>query len=360
MASQNSHLVFIGTYTHKDSAGIYAARFDSDTGELSITGETGGIVNPSFLAIHPSGKYLYAVAEINDFEGNPSGGVTAYSVDAATGGLAELNSASSQGGGPCHLVVDGSGKYVLAANYGSGGLGVIALNDDGSLGEATQKIQHEGSSVNPRRQKGPHTHSINLDPNSDLAFAPELGIDKLLIYRLNTSTGQLIANDPPSVSVEPGAGPRHFDFHASGKYVFLLNEIGNTLTSYAYDSAGGVLTEIQTESTLPADWDGSSHTADVHVHPSGRFIYASNRGHDSLAIFEIDADTGRMTFVELESTRGNTPRNFAIDPTGKWILAANQDSDDIFVFALDESTGKLTYSGNSAKVSMPVCLKFYA
>ena len=359
MASDNSHLVFIGTYTRKESAGIYAARFDSGSGELAIIGETGGITNPSFLAIHPSGKYLYAVAEINDFEGNPSGGVTAYAIDAATGGLTELNSASSQGGGPCHVSVDATGKYVIAVNYGSGGLGVIALNDDGSLGEATQKIQHEGSSVDPRRQRGPHTHSINLAPNSDLAFVPELGIDKLLIYRLNTATGQLLPNDPPWVATAPGAGPRHFDFHPNGEYVFLLNEMGNTLTSYSYDSTSGALEEVQTESTLPADWDGSSHTADVHVHPNGRFVYASNRGHDSLAIFEIDADTGKMTHVDTPSTRGNNPRNFAIDTTGRWILVAHQDSDNIVVFALDESTGKLTYSGNETKVSMAVCIKFY-
>jgi 6-phosphogluconolactonase len=353
-------LLFIGTYTGSGSKGIYTYRFNLTTGELAPTGHVAETKNPTFLAIHPSQRFLYAVSEIGDFEGKPTGGVSAYAIDKDTGALTLLNQQESKGRGPCHVSVDASGKYVLVANYGSGSVAMLPVLEDGRLAAATCAIQHEGSSANPKRQEGPHAHSITPDAGNRYAFACDLGIDKVMIYKLDLAHGKLLPNEPPFVPAQPGAGPRHFDFHPDGKYAYLLNELNATLTAFAYDAATGALVELQTVPTLPPDYAGFNLCADVHVHPNGRFVYASNRGHNSLVIYAIDGATGKLTFVDRVSSGGEAPRNFAIDPSGKFLLAANQDTGNLVVFRIDPETGKLSPTGHEARVPKPVCLKMSA
>jgi 6-phosphogluconolactonase len=349
--------VYIGTYTRGKSEGIYLYYMDKSTGSLEFASVAGGIENPAFLAIHPQQIYLYAVNEVGQFAGKPGGAVSAFAIDSETGELTLLNQQSSQGPGPCHLSVDHTGQYVLVANYSGGSVSVLPINSDGKLGEATDFVQHEGSSVNPRRQEKPHAHSIMVDESNRYAFVPDLGMDKIMIYRLNLTEGKLEPNDEPWAKVKAGAGPRHFDFHPNGKYAYVINELDNTLIAFAYDAARGSLREIQTISTLREDFSGTSYCADVHVSPSGKFVYGSNRGHDSIAIFGIDEDTGRLTCAGYEPTQGKMPRNFAIDPTGAFLLAANQDSDNVVVFRIDRQTGSLKSTGSMIEVPKPVCVK---
>jgi 6-phosphogluconolactonase len=359
-AAEGPLRVYIGTYTGEKSKGIYLSQLDPATGALTPAEVAAEVKNPSFLAIHPGGKFVYSVNEVSDLNGKPTGAVSAFSVEPSDGKLKLLNQQSSQGAGPCHLVVDSAGKNVLVANYGSGSCAVLPLGSDGRVGEASSAIQHQGKSVNPGRQEGPHAHSINLDSANRFAFVADLGLDKVLIYRFDGANGKLMPNDPPSVSVAPGAGPRHFAFHPTGKFAWVINEIANSVTGFAYDSSGGVLKELQTIGTLPADFKGTSHTAEVVVHPSGKFLYGSNRGHDSLAIFAIDAATGKLTAAGHQSTRGKTPRNFAIDPGGRWLLAENQGSGTIVIFAVDSATGELRPTGHQLEVPSPVCVRFAA
>ena len=354
----NKILAYIGTYTRGESEGIYIYRLDLSSGALEYAGMVSGVSNPTFLAIDPQQRYLYAADEDMEFKGQPGGAVSAFAIDAQTGGLTFLNQQPTHGGAPCHVVVDSMGRYVLVANYMGGNLAVYPIQADGSLGPASDVAQHEGSSINPERQDRPHAHSINLDPANRFAFAPDLGIDKVMIYRLDLDAGKLIPNEPPWAQVEDGAGPRHFTFHPNGNYAYLINELGSTITVFAYDAGRGALTEIQTVPTLPADFSAKNTTADIHVHPSGKFLYGSNRGHDSLAIFTIDETTGKLTFTGHESTQGQTPRNFAIAPGGTLLLAANQRSDNIVSFHINQETGQLTSIGHTTKVPMPVCIKF--
>lgn len=349
--------VYIGTYTRGDSKGIYLCRLDVQTGKLSDPALAGETANPSFLAIHPSGDYLYAVGELGQFGGKRSGAVSAFRIDRSTGKLELLNQQPSRGAGACHLVVDGSGKNVLVANYSGGSIAVLPVRDDGQLDEATAFVQHEGSSVNPRRQKGPHAHSINVAPDNRFAFVADLGLDKVLVYRFDAKNGTLTPNASAWATVKPGAGPRHFAFHPGGKSAYVINELQSTVTAFAYDTRRGVLTERQTLPTLPEGFDGDSTTAEVQVHPSGKFLYGSNRGHDSIAVFSIDSETGRLTPVEHESTQGQAPRNFGIDPTGTFLLAANQNSHTVVVFRIDQDTGELTPTGQKVDVPSPVCIK---
>ncbi|MFH1268296.1 MAG: beta-propeller fold lactonase family protein, partial [Planctomycetota bacterium] len=335
---------------------IYHARLDLATGEIEGVELAGEVVNPSFLAVHPSRGFLYAVGEIANFEGKRAGAVSAFSIDPGTGKLTLLNQRPSEGTGPCHLVVDQTGKNVLVANYGSGSVASLPIGEDGRLGEATSAIQHEGSSVNPQRQQGPHAHSINLDAANRFAFAADLGLDKIFIYRFDHA-GTLEAADPPWAKVAPGAGPRHFAFHPGGRLAYVINELDSTVTAFEYDARRGVLTSLETVSTLPPGFEGESNTAEVQVHPSGKFLYGSNRGHDSIAAFAIDPQTGRLRFVAHESTQGKTPRNFGIDPTGAYLLAANQATDNVVVFRIDPETGALGATGHSASVPSPVCVK---
>lgn len=358
-AAPKSLRVYVGTYTNAKSKGIYLCELDLASGKLSNPEVAAEVANPSFLAIHPSRNYLYAVGEINNFENKKTGAVTSFAIDRKTGKLTQINQRSSQGAGPCHVVVSASGNYAFVANYTGGTVAALPIQDGGGLGDATSFIQHKGSSVNTKRQGEPHAHSINLDAANRFAFAADLGCDKVFVYRFDPSKGLLTPNDPPAAILAPGSGPRHFAFHPSGKYAYVINEILLTVTAFQYDAEKGVLTEIQTISTVPAGTSGGGlSTAEVQVHPSGKFVYGSNRGHDTLAIYSVDANTGKLTAVGHQSTGGKTPRNFGIDPTGAYVLAANQGSDNITVFRVDATTGKLNPTGQSVEVPVPVCVKF--
>jgi 6-phosphogluconolactonase len=353
--------VYFGTYTGKDSRGIYVSTFDSATGKLGAPDLAAEATSPSFLAIHPSRKFLYAVGEIANFEGQKNtGGVSAFAIDPATGKLTLLNQQSSQGAGPCHITVDRAGKTALVANYGGGSIASLPIAADGKLQPAASAIKHEGKSVNAKRQNEPHAHSINLDPQNRYAFAADLGLDKVLVYKFDATTSSLVLNDPPSGAVAPGSGPRHFAFHPSGKFAYVINELANTVTAFAFDVQSGKLSEMQVISTLPADFTGTSYTAEVVAHPSGKFLYGSNRGHDSLAVFRIDEATGKLAAQGQVSTGGKTPRNFNIDPTGQWVLAANQGTGNVVVLKVDMSTGNLSATDQSINVGAPVCVRFVA
>lgn len=351
-------LVFFGTYTGEKSRGIYVADFDRKAGTLSQPRIAAEIPSPSFLAIHPSGRFLYAVNEVGEFRGERAGSITAYAIDRATGSLRQINQESVRGTGPCHVIVDPQGKNALVANYGGGSVAVLPIRDDGGLKAASAFVQHTGSSVNPARQKEPHAHSINLDPAGRYAFVADLGLDKVLIYAFDTAAGTLTAANPPHVAVKPGAGPRHFDFHPSGRFAYVINELQSTVTAFRWNPIRRALEETQTLSTLPEGFQGNNSTAEVRVHPSGRFLYGSNRGHDSIAVFQIEAADGRLKWIENEATQGRTPRNFNIDPSGTWLLAANQDSDSVVVFKVDTATGALTPAGSRIELGRPVCVRF--
>lgn len=349
--------VYVGTYTDGKSKGIYQLELDLATGKLGSLELAGETVNPSFLALHPNRKFLYAVGEISKFEGKRSGAISAFAIDPKSGHLTLLNQESSVGEGPCHLVVDKAGKHVLAANYGGGSACVLPIRDDGRLGEASDFVQHKGSSVNKQRQEAPHGHSINLDAANHFAFVADLGLDKVLIYRYDAPKGRLTPNDLPAASVAPGSGPRHFAFHPDGRHAYVINEILSTVTAFSYDPETGVLKTLQTLPTLPPDFKGTSSTAEVQVHPSGKFLYGSNRGHDSITIFSIDPKTGQLTLVGHQGEGIKTPRNFGIDPTGTYLIVANQDSDSLVVFRIDPKTGKLEPTGQTVSVPKPVCVK---
>ncbi len=352
--------VFFGTYTGGESKGIYICHMDAATGALEPAGACGGVANPSFLALHPNGRFLYAVCETGSFGGKKSGSVAAFSVEPKTGGLTLLNQEAAEGTSPCHIVVDREGKNVLVASYSSGTAAVLPIREDGRVGAAACVVKHEGSGADKRRQEGPHAHSINLDAANRFAFVADLGLDRVMVYKYDAGKGTLAANDPPSAAVAPGSGPRHFAFHPKGRHAYVINEMRSTVTAFEYDGARGALKEVQTVSTLPEGFQGQSSTAEVQVTPDGRFLYGSNRGHDSLAIFSIDAETGRLTPAGHEPTQGKTPRNFGIDPTGTWLLAANQGSDSVVVFRIDPKTGKPGPTGTVLKVPKPVCVKFLA
>jgi len=347
--------VYFGTYTSGSNAseGIYRSVLDTETGELAPPVLAAEAKNPSFIEIHPNGKYLYAVSESGG-----AGTVSAYAINPETKNLMLLNIQPSGGSGPCHVNTDHAGKNVLVANYGSGSASVIPIEADGSLAEPTGFVQHEGSSVNPQRQKGPHAHSINVSPDDRFAFVADLGLDKIMIYRLDVDKGTIAANNPAFAKVKPGAGPRHFTFGPNGKYAYVINEMGGTITAFDYEPASGALTEIQTISTLPDDFTGRNSCAEIRVHPSGRFLYGSNRGHDSIAVYRIDPAKGMLTFVEHERADIRTPRNFNIDPTGKFCLVANQGADSVVVFKIDQKTGALEPTGNKISIGKPVCIRF--
>ena len=361
-AKASEYWVYVGTYTGdnpEDSQGIYRCRFDAASGKLAEPFLAGQIGSPSFLAIHPSGKFLYAVGETADFNGAASGSVNAFAIDAHSGDLKLLNRQPSGGTGPCHVVVDKAGKNVLVANYGSGSCAVLPIGEGGQLQQPTSVIQHAGSSVDKVRQEGPHAHSINLDAANRFAVCADLGLDKVFVYRFDSAQGTLAANDPPAYVGEPGGGPRHFAFHPNGKFAYVNNEMASSVTALSYDDQAGVLKKIHTLSTLPTEHAGNS-TAETVVHPSGRFLYVSNRGHNSIAVFRIDQLTGKLTAVGHQGAGINVPRNFNVDPSGKWLIVANQDGHSLVVFAIDEQTGLLTPTGNAVQVPRPVCVRFLA
>ena len=352
-------LVFIGTYTGGNSQGIYAYEFSLADGSLKPIGLAAETPSPSFLAIHPNKKFLYAVNEIGNYEGEKSGSVSAFAIEGASGKLRHLNTKSSRGGAPCHIVVDAQGANALVANYSGGSVAVLPIAPDGSLKESSSFVQHTGSSINKGRQSEPHAHSINLDKQNNFAIVADLGLDKLLAYKFDASTGQLSPADPPFASLKPGAGPRHFAFHTGGHHAYVINELDLTITAFDYHPAKGELTPIQTISTLAPKTESKNwSTAEVQVHPSGKFVYGSNRGHDSIAAFKVDPATGKLTYLENEPTLGKTPRNFGIDPTGKFLIAANQGSDTLVVFRIDQQTGGLDPTGIIVEAPKPVCVKF--
>ncbi len=352
--------VYIGTYTSAKAGGkgIYRLEMDARTGRLGPPEVAAEVANPSFLAVHPTRRFLYAVGELNDFEGKRSGAVSALALDPATGRLTLLNQQASGGLGPCHLTVDPTGKWVLVAHYSDGRVSVLPIDKDGRVGEPASVIQHTGSGPDPKRQQGPHAHSVNLDAAGRFAFVADLGLDKVMIYRLDAGRGTLVSNDPAAAAVAPGAGPRHFAHHPTGRFAYVINEMASTVTAFACIPDRGALQEVQTVPTVPQSFQELNSTAEVQVHPSGRFLYGSNRGHDSIAIFAIDPGTGRLTAVGHESTQGKTPRNFGIDPSGTWLVAANQNSGSLVVFRVDPQTGRLQPAGVTVQVPSPVCVKF--
>jgi 6-phosphogluconolactonase len=355
----SKYRVYIGTYTNGDSKGIYRCTLNMKDGSLTNLKLAAETVNPSFLAIHPNRRYLYAVNEVSDFQGKQNnGGVSAFAINKQTGKLRLLNQQSTGGASPCHLVVDAAGKNVLVANYHGGSIAAYSIQEDGSLSIATSFIQHTGGSrVNSPRQDEPHPHSINLDAANRFAFVADLGLDKVLVYRFDSRQGTLIPNEPAGVSVPPGAGPRHFAFHPNGKTAYVINEIDSTVTAFQYNQQRGVLKSFQTLSTLPAGFDGRTSTADVQVHPSGNFLYGSNRGHDSIAIYTIDNKSGRLKYVEKQKLLGQTPRNFAMDPAGRYLFAECQKDGFIETFRIDPNSGRLSSLGKAVSVPSPVCVK---
>jgi 6-phosphogluconolactonase len=354
------HFVYFGTYTSGTSKGIYVSRFDTTTGKLSEPELAVETKNPSFLAVHPTEKFLYAVGEVTDTQGKRGGAVNAFAIDGQTGKLTALNQQSSGGAGPCHLSVDATGQCVLVANYGGGSIAALPLRADGSLGEAATTIQHTGASVNPQRQTKPYAHFIVPAPDNRFALTCDLGLDQVLLYQFDPATAKLATNNPSFAAVPPGSGPRHLAFAPDGKFVYVINELKLTISVFAYDPKTAALTELQNLSTLPAGYSSSNKDscAEIAVHPGGKFVYGSNRGHDSIAVFAVDARTGKLTLVQHESTQGKTPRHFAIDPTGTWLFAENQNSDSVVGFAIDATTGKLKPTGQTRTVGAPVCAVF--
>ncbi|MEQ1765567.1 MAG: lactonase family protein [Pyrinomonadaceae bacterium] len=354
-------LLYVGTYTSGESKskGIYIHKFDGATGRLSAFRVVEGVEEPSFLTTR--GRYLFAVNETMEFDGLKSGAVSAFEIDRKLGELKFLNKQPSMGGAPCHITTSANGKFALVANYMGGNVAVLPIGDDGRLGKAIDVEQHSGTGPNKERQEAAHAHSIILDSQNKYAFVNDLGIDRVMIYEFDKAKGTLATNPKqPFFSATAGAGPRHFKFHPSGKFAFVVNELDMTLTSLSYDAASGGLKAVDTLSTLPAGISSPSNScADLHVSPSGDHVYASNRGHDSIAVYAFDKRSGKMQLVEIVSTMGKTPRNFAIDPTGSYLLAANQRSNSIVTFAIDCSTGKRTYTGSTIDTPTPVCLQFH-
>jgi 6-phosphogluconolactonase len=348
-------ILYIGTYTRPESfvqgqaEGIYAYRMDTDGG-LHRLSSVGGVTNPSFVTLDKEKRHLYAVQETEVFDGHTGGGVSAFSIDPGTHALTLINSQPTHGAHPCHLSIDPTGRFVLVANYTGANVTVLPIGEDGSVGPASAVVPHEGV---PSHHNAPHPHSIVSD--GELVLAPDCGLDRIFLYRLDE--GQLKPADPAAVMLVRGAGPRHTAFHPSGDYLFVINEQNSSLTGFVYKRGSGPQRMLQTYSTVPLEFTGSNSTADIHVHPNGRFVYGSNRGHNSLAIFAFDAENERLTPVGHASTGGRTPRNFAIDPTGTFLLAANQDSSTIVTFRINQETGQLTQVA-SAEVPTPVCIRF--
>jgi 6-phosphogluconolactonase len=356
-AKSNELLVYVGTYTNKGTSdGIYICKLNLATGELTKLNSAKS-QDPAFLAIDRKRKFLYAANEIGEFNGQKSGAVSAFAIHQKTGELTFLNQQATNSPGPCSVIVDKTGKCLLAANYSGGSVSVFPIKADGSVGEVSDLAQHQGSSINPNRQKEPHAHTIILDDANRFAFCADLGLDKIMIYKLEAKRGKLTPNTPAFTPVKPGAGPRHFKIHPNNKFAYVINELDSTVTAFAYDKAQGGLKEIQTVPTLPTDFSGTNYCADVHVHPSGKFLYGSNRGHDSIVVYAIDATNGKLTFTQHQSTQGKWPRNFAVDPTGQFLLVANQNTNNIVIFRIDTQTGKMIPTGYTLEVPLPVCLK---
>jgi 6-phosphogluconolactonase len=360
-ALDDQYLVYVGTYTGKGSEGIYAYRFHPATGESVSVGLAAASENPSFLAADRKGRFLYAVNELKTFRNEPTGAVSVFAIDREAGTLKPLQQVSSLGQDPAHLSLDKSARFLMVANYdendyAGGSSAVFPIGTDGRLGPPSAFVRGVGSSVNPKRQAGPHAHFIQVTNDNRLAIVADLGLDKLLLYRFDDKTGSLTPGRPEFVMVDPGAGPRHMAFAPSGKFVYVVNELASTVSVFDYESGAGTLLGKQTVSTLPKDFAGKSTAAEIAVDARGAFLYVSNRGDDSIAVFSINTENGNLTPVERVPSGGRTPRHFAIDPTGKWLFAANQDSNDIRLFRIDPNSGRLTATPQSLKVGSPVCV----
>ena len=350
--------VLVGTYSSGASKGIYACEFNPATGQLTAPKLAAEAKNPAFLALHPQGRFVYAVSEMSDASGKKGGAVAAFARDAATGTLTSLNQQPSGGAGPCHVSVDQSGQCALVANYGSGSIAALPIGADGRLGAAATVIQHHGSSVNTNRQAGPHAHQIVTDPANRFALVCDLGLDQILVYRLDPARATLTPNDPPFATVAPGSGPRHLVFSPDGKFVFVLNEMAATVTVFKWEAATGRLAEVETVATLPKDFSGANGAAELAMHPSGKFLFASNRGHDSVAVLAVNPTSGRLKVLQHQPTQGKAPRYIGLDPSGRWLLAANQSTGNIVVFPFDAGAGKLGAAAANLPAPVPVCLLF--
>jgi 6-phosphogluconolactonase len=358
---------YVGTYTQNGkSKGIYAFKLQTKNEEVSQNillvplGLAAESNNPSFLEVDPKRRLVFAVNEIDTFNGKPTGAVSAFAIDPANGKLKLINQVGSGGTGPCHLVLDGTGRNLIVANYGGGSVAVIPVAADGRLGEATSVIQHAGKSVNPQRQQGPHAHCTTIDRANKFVFVCDLGLDQLVAYRLDAGHGKLVPEPALTVATKPGAGPRHMAFRPDGKFAYLTNELNSTVTAYAYDAATGKLTELQTESSLPPYFDGKNSGAEIAVHPTGKWLYVSNRGHESVVLFDINQQTGKISYTEEQNTGGKTPRHFGLQPNAKHLAIANQNSDTLLVCRVDEGNGRLKPSGVFAECPAPACVVFVA
>jgi 6-phosphogluconolactonase len=358
-AGEPTGLIFVGTYTNdkgSTSKGIYAFRWDADGGTLAPLGLAGATVNPSFLTLSPNRRYLYAVNEVDQYRGQTSGSVTSFAVKEGT--LKAINTVSSGGGGPCKITVDHTGKAAFVANYDGGSAASYRVLGNGGLSKAVSRFQYSGHGADPERQAAPHTHCTTVSPDNRFVLVNDLGLDRISVYHLDPLTASLTPNDPPYYEALPGSGPRSFAFHPSGKWAYSLNEIANTVDVLAWDAERGVLTRLQNISTLPEGFNGSNTTATVAVDSSGRFVYASNRGDNSIAVFSIDDRDGKLKPVQRMDCGGKTPRHFALDPGNEWLLVANEDSSNIVIFARNTRSGLLTPTGREYPVSHPVCIVF--
>ncbi len=350
-ATASEHLIYLGTYTRSTGKGIYAVRLDAATGALGTPELVAETANPSFVALSPDGSHLYAVSESSTM-------AVPFAIDGATGHLTPLQAQDAGGKAPCHLVVDRTERALILAHYHSGMVAALPIKPDGTLGAPGSVIQHTGRSTHPTRQEAPHVHSVTLSPDNRFVIVCDLGLDKIFTYALAPATATLTPATTPFVVAAPGAGPRHAAFSTDGQWVFVINELTSTLVSYRYNTATSALTPADTQSTLPVSFTGDSSTAEVRVHPNGRFVYGSNRGHDSIASFAFDSASGRLTPLAHTPTEGKNPRNFALSPDGGWLVAANQNSDNLRVFRVDPQSGALTIVPGEASVPMPVCVQF--
>lgn len=357
-AAAKTYWVYLGTYTGPTSKGIYRYHFDASTGRAAAPGLAAETTNPSFLAVSPNQRFLFAVNEVADYDGEKSGAVSAFAIDHKTGNLTLINQISSRGPGPCYLSLDKTGHFVLVANYDEGSVAAFPVLQDGRLGQASAFVQHAGHSVNPQRQEGPHAHCIETDRSNRHAIAADLGLDRLLVYHFDSKTGALTPNQPPFAKVKPGSGPRHFAFDPSGRFLYLVDEMGSTIYAFSYDFNQGALRPLQSISSLPKSFKGENYAAEIAVHPSGKFLYASNRGHDSIAVFAIDPAKHTLTPREDVPTEGKFPRSFGITPDGAYMFVANQKSDNVVIFRIDQRSGRLTPTGQSLAVTSPVCVIF--
>jgi 6-phosphogluconolactonase len=356
-AAPASLTVYVGSYSAPDKPAIHQLDLDLATGALRPRAATSGIANPSFLALHPNRQFLYAVSEVSEYEGQKTGSVAAFAVDPRTGGLTLLNRQASGGDGPCYISIDRAGRFALVANYGGGTAAVLPIGADGKLGPAVSVVRHQGSGPDKSRQEGPHAHSIDLDPAGRVALVADLGLDKVMVYGFGAA-GTLTPNSTPFAVLPPGAGPRHVAFGKGGTFAYVINELSSTVATFAYDAATGGLESVQNLSTLPPGYTGKSYPAEVAVSPDGRFLYGSNRGHESIASFAIDQSTGLLRPTGHTPTGGSWPRHFAIDPTGSYLLAANQKSDSVVVFRIDRATGALTPLPPRITLAAPACVIF--